>query len=480
MRNKQLANKNVTFTNSQTELLDDIGKWFYEDRSLSYTISGSAGTGKTFIVNYIIKNILSNQRVVVSAPTHKAVRVIEKFTGITGFTLHSLHGLRPNFNLDNFNIDKVKFEALGTNKFGKYNVIIVDECSMISKDLKKLNDIRSLQYNTKIIYVGDKLQLLPVKETTLSRVFENEYSTELLEIVRQSDDNPMHVLFELLRKDIVNDGASFINYIKKHRVGMYDKIGYNVLPNKEFQLTALEAFKSKEFKNNTDSFKVTAYSNARVNIWNKLIRRSITRDKTLIVKGDVLMGYKTIVDDYLSPIVINGDDYIVNESQAKMSDYGFKLFLVDIEDLATHYRKKIHIVDHTDESFNNFIVKLRSLHTAALYGDVLKKGELWKNYYKFKETYMTMIDFPIDTGKSNNPTYVKKEIDYGYAVTVHKLQGSTIKNIFLDAMEIVYVGGNADKPRVNNKYNKGVIELRNRLLYTALSRASERGIIMFK
>lgn len=144
----------INFTNSQSKLLISIKDWYYNNRSLFFVISGSAGTGKSFMIKYIIKDVFKGKRIAVSAPTHKAVRVIEKFTGIRGFTIHSLHGLRPNFNIDDFNIDKIKFDTIGTNKFMKYNIIIIDESSMIGYDLKKLNDIRALQYNTKIVYIG--------------------------------------------------------------------------------------------------------------------------------------------------------------------------------------------------------------------------------------------------------------------------------------------------------------------------------------
>jgi ATP-dependent exoDNAse (exonuclease V) alpha subunit len=74
---------------------------------------------------------------------------------------------------------------------------------------------------------------------------------------------------------------------------------------------------------------------------------------------------------------------------------------------------------------------------------------------------------------------MKKEIYYGYGLTVHKMQGSTIKNIILDAEDICYVAHDHSRPRVNYADNKGVISLRNRLLYTGLTRVENIAHIIF-
>ena len=91
---------------------------------------------------------------------------------------------------------------------------------------------------------------------------------------------------------------------------------------------------------------------------------------------------------------------------------------------------------------------------------------------------MSMIDFPlIYDGKKHAD--LKREIDYAYAVTIHKLQGSTIKNILLDTPDIIYYNSNPKSPRLNTKWDKNILNTRNRLLYTGLSRASELGITLF-
>ncbi len=465
-------------SNSQKEAVKVFKDWYLYNRSLVFTLSGSAGTGKSWLINYMIKNIIKNKRVIVSAPTHKAVRVVEAFTDTKGATLHSLHGLRPNFNLSEFNIDKVQFDPLGTNKFMKYDTIVPDEASMIGRDLHKLNLLRSVQYNTKIIYVGDRLQLLPVKEDKISAVFDSEYGYNLTDIIRQDNDNPILDLFTLLRSDILTNTATFLNYIKRNKESIRDGSGYRVLNVPQIVDYLPEVFKSKEFDNNIDSYRIGTYTNASVNRWNKYVRKILTDDTELITKGDRLMGYKTIVDEFLSPIIINSNDYLVKEVSTRITDDKFKVFEVKIEDYYTGFDYNIFIVDHTDKTFTKYYQKIAQLHKNALYGEIIKKNQLWKAYYHYKETFMTMIDFELvyDGSKHANVT---REIDYSYAVTIHKLQGSTIDNVIIDGMDICYYNSNKKSPRVNTKGMPNVINQRNRLLYTGLSRTSKIGNILY-
>ena len=404
--------------------------------------------------------------------------MIEKFTGAKGATLHSLQGLKPNFNLTDFNIDKVKFEALGTTKFGKFNIVIVDDASMISTSLHKLNVLRANQYNTRIVYLGDKLQLAPVRENHISTVFDVKYKFNLTDIIRQKKSNPLIELLDLLRNDVEDNSATFLNYIKKNKESIKNNHGYRVVDLVQFKTIVDNSFTSDKFKNNINSFRIGTYTNAASNRWNAYIRQLLTKTGDIISIGDKLMGYKTIVDEFLSPIIINSNDYVVTRVESKLTDDGFKAFEVTIKDLNTGFCTDVYIVDHLDSTFGKYYTKICNLHRDALYGDLIEKGKLWNTYYSYKETFMCMIDFDLVYNNKRHAT-VKREIDYAYAVTVHKLQGSTIGTIILDVMDICYYNSNKRSPRLNTAKNPNVINTRNRLLYTGASRASEKMIALY-
>jgi hypothetical protein len=468
-------------TNSQYKAILAIEDWFFNNKSSQFTLSGSAGTGKSFLTNVIIKEIFKTKRIVVSAPTHKAVRVIEKFTKRTGKTIHSLHGLRPNFNIDDLRLDKLKFESLGLNKFNEYDLILMDESSMIPKEVKKLNDIRSTQYNTKILYVGDKLQLPPVRETGISSIFNNEHRFNLTDIVRQDNDNSLSELLLLLRIDVLNGTSKFINYISKHPTALSNGLGYSTFNRRQYETIIKSLFNNDYFKY-THKYRLTTYTNDRVNIWNNYIREMVVKSDDIITINDVLMSYKTVVDENMSTVIINSNDYKVISSEAKLSDDGFKVFVVELLDLDTLRVKKVFIVDHTHPTFySKYYNKLYYLHHNARYcDDPLQKGSMWKMFYNYKDRYLTMVDFTIyDKQTHRKISYIKKELDYGYAVTIHKLQGSTIETILMDNMNIIYWDIVKKLRRTNSVENPNVINMRNRLLYTGLSRASNKGLMLY-
>ena len=82
----------------------------------------------------------------------------------------------------------------------------------------------------------------------------------------------------------------------------------------------------------------------------------------------------------------------------------------------------------------------------------------------FKNKYLTITNI-IDT-KSN--TKLMRDIDYGFAITSYKSQGSTYDNVFVDLYDMIY--DYKGKPYTNQQ------ELLRRL-YVACSRAKKSLIL---
>lgn len=121
-----------------------------------YILEGSAGTGKTFCLNLILKvaNILhrkSNEEelsVSVFAPTGKAAKVASLSTGRKAQTIHK--GLKYNAN-------EKKFEFNENNPL-LADVVVVDESSMLDISLAS-NLLKAISPETKVIFMGDTKQL---------------------------------------------------------------------------------------------------------------------------------------------------------------------------------------------------------------------------------------------------------------------------------------------------------------------------------
>ena len=146
-------------------------------------ISGGPGTGKTFTVRKIIETIQGScsipKRIALAAPTGKAAqRLSESFQNdssneIGAQTIHKLLGARMDGSF-----------AFGKNRKLPYDVVIVDEASMLDIRLW-IQLIRALSDQTKLIVLGDKDQLSSVEAGAvlgdICQGAENIFSKNLVE-----------------------------------------------------------------------------------------------------------------------------------------------------------------------------------------------------------------------------------------------------------------------------------------------------------
>lgn len=149
------------FTNDQlnayNNLIEFINKPF-DKNDYKRALIGPAGTGKTYLVKAIIKNCnLSYSVIGLSAPTHKACRVLKESIQISNININSLQsdlGLRMNFDIDDFDIKNPPFDPKGRIKIEGYNLYIIDEASMINRGLMMFLEKICKTNKCKIIYIG--------------------------------------------------------------------------------------------------------------------------------------------------------------------------------------------------------------------------------------------------------------------------------------------------------------------------------------
>ena len=173
-------------------------------------ISGGPGTGKTTIINAIVKlyikmhdfspmEVLAN--IALLAPTGRASKKISSSTGLPAMTIHRF--LKWNKDTNNFGINEYHK--------AKENLIIVDEMSMIDITLFDAL-LKGIKSNVQLIMVGDIDQLPSVGPgLILSDLIESDLFTfcPLEHIYRQSNNSYIpYLALEIKNKDLSNDFLS--------------------------------------------------------------------------------------------------------------------------------------------------------------------------------------------------------------------------------------------------------------------------------
>ncbi len=564
----------VIYTKDQQDALQNISAFFSvpfdgtDQNTFLYTLSGSAGTGKTTLTKELIKVARKlTYQVICVAPTHKARKVLHNIINTHSFirtptsTVSSLLGKTPGHSYIG-----TKFYKKGSStKMGLYDIIFIDEVSMITT--RDYNDIVCLseQYHKKVLFIGDLSQIPNPSQdyyretdsdghTFLVKgqnpAFQLDNLSQLSEIVRNKKDNKLLTVYSYIREHLGSDIS--IKSITEGASGLASMpdgsfTGYLLVKDQE-QFLELIALYCKEFL--TGQYKIISYTNSSVQQYNKLVREKLHFTASL-VPGDVLMGYNNVGN--MSDFTIeNGQDYVVHSLQHKgdltISANG-KLFqdlsgtvvqLMEVGAPTTDIPFSIFILDLDEDCNADILEELvhlanlvnRKGSTGADYAKYMGlKSQIYfmENIYKYHNGIYTEKDFkelhPLLFSKtcdviqeiscmckerqiicndlstkvcanyrdilreriadskeiSSNETLadqyqiLEKDLDYGYAITAHKSQGSTYRVIFFDEHNF-----NQLRDGWSSKYScpiKRALE-RDQLKYVAMTRPSQMAYIL--
>ena len=181
----------TVLTSDQENAKNLIEEWFVNTHDQVFVLSGYAGTGKTFLIDYIVREVLrlkAGTEAVFVSPTGKAAANLVRNGTIAG-TVHSLIYVRDGeeFDVDENGeiVEREELHFIKKQKIDeKIRLIIIDEASMINESV--LNDL--LSFNVKCLFCGDGAQLPPVNGTC--PLLANPHYT-MKEIVRQAENNPI-------------------------------------------------------------------------------------------------------------------------------------------------------------------------------------------------------------------------------------------------------------------------------------------------
>lgn len=228
---KELTKRNKTIKIQKlkeiSNNIDPLQKEFIEavlnDNYNIILLKGKAGTGKSTSIKFLLDTIDDkNLKIEVVSFTGKASAVIGNITKLEGKTIHRLAEAKYN-NLPDF--------THGENNLIEADIIIVDEISMC--DLMTFASfLNSIKPETKIILIGDKNQLNPIKSnniiTLLEEVKLNNVKSIELEKNYRSQDKINKLAMQVLEKKA--DKLNYINY-DKEKIKELILNGYQILSN---------------------------------------------------------------------------------------------------------------------------------------------------------------------------------------------------------------------------------------------------------
>lgn len=388
----------MALNSKQQEFFDRV---IQDQDQAKFVLLGSAGTGKTFTISTIANYFIENKKdVVCLAPTHCAKHVLA-----SNFSPEA----KASGHISFMTIDKALKKRPITNDFRETyfigqqdlsdlqaDLLIVDEMSMIS--LQKVQAIKA--FKGTIIFTGDFNQLPPVMAKA------NDLSSD--------DEVETFVLTEQMRN------SSAIEVIANRARDL--PIPYYPASDIKSADELLDKFLQDDLENSI----YLCFTNARANYVSAEARKRIYGTNVLpFVSGEKLLSR------FNSATINRNETFIIKSAE-----------LIDEQnqDWRLELETGEFILTKPPEAMAKFKEFLEDQKQKAIYWR--EKGEL--------DEYANIIDEVF----SELDKY--KEVLYPYARTIHKSQGSTFKNVYVEASEIDEKGSNKKK-----------------LLFVAYSRASE-------
>lgn len=238
-------------TTCQTTTLEAFKKFLRGEPGV-FTITGDAGSGKSTLIKemeeYVQEhNLLMSSldlpvisEVIKTAPTNFAAAIIG------GVTVH--RGLQIKYN--KFGPDELKTSIFDFDN----ELYIVDECSMISKEMYDLIITKAKQNNSHVVFIGDMNQLFPVKET-LSNTFRNHELHTMTTVVRQNTESALYKAIQQAKEAIYDN--SIILEGNEDIILIDDELEFKELLK-------------KEFNNKPSNSQVLVYSNRKAEEYSRL------------------------------------------------------------------------------------------------------------------------------------------------------------------------------------------------------------------
>lgn len=470
----------VTLTPSQKKVFEQLCAFVQSDRQRVFILKGYAGTGKTTLTRFLIKELQDMELpYCLLASTGRAAKILTNLSGtaISAQTIHSLIYKLKDFNQDLSDIkeneepdgqlflvfDVVPIDPDSTPE----TVYIVDEASMVANVpeqnvlqavfgsgmlLKELLDYDQ-RPNSKFIFIGDPCQLPPITENQSPALSESYFKhffaiepacAYLTQIIRQNNDNSIITASQQLRalwRDAPDDDSVYGNLHYWSNLPFGQNKDIQIHPNSDAMINDyIRKIQQGDFSKAT----CICQSNSDCHKLSERIRNEMGFDPACVQKGDLLL---VIQNNHLTELM-NGDMVIVDEVHPYVQQVaGLSFRRITLTELYSNRKYSLLLLENI---LNTNQLNLNQEQQKALFVDFarrMKRRDIRPKSQSFKE--MMLLD----------PYLNALRCTYGYAITCHKAQG-----------------GEWDEVYLNYKRNIGLnpTKVTYQWLYTAVTRAKKK------
>lgn len=381
----QPTTKVIKLNDDQERAFKDIRTWLKSDEPY-FALRGSAGTGKSTLMGHV--NQL-DYNFHFSAPTNKATKVLSTALGVSTKTTYSMLGARMEANED-----KVELVVGHSPDLGANPILVIDEAGMIPKILIKL----LMKQGYRCLFVGDPAQLNPVGEI-ISRAWKltRDHRTTLHKVER-FDNQLLHLATALRDRLKAKRWSSPIADDNDGTEGVFLK------SRKAFEKNIL-SLRLEQW----DQTKLCVWRNTTVDTYTEMIRGALGFSKRYEIGERILLA---------SPLLDNGS--IIGYTDEEFVIHGIEERVVslhgaDIETLVFDVDREFSLL--VPRSPSRFEAHCSRLAALASNEKGIARKKAWDRFWEFKGTFSS--------------------VRYGYALTAHRLQGSTLDNIYLDQSDIL-------------------------------------------
>ena len=430
----------IELSNDQKTALLKVADFLEDPKSNFFLLAGYSGTGKTTIAENIVGYISREKasKVKILAPTNAAKNRIAEKIKMEYEGSNTIH--RELYSID----DTGRFYPSGTFNVGYY---IIDECSMIDRDILRQIIIKTLDDKNrkiKIIFMGDIYQLEPIGENP--RIFDWEkISLSVLYSEKTKENYRVPVFFEEYKHELKEvkryDGAllKIATDIRNYKKPVYNEIETQRLS----QVYNFSSLLPKLIVRDANDYAIITSTNNKRIYYNNQVRNFKFKNKNLNLKYP--QNRETFISINNNNLFSNGDTfkplnlYLIDEFEIKLITNANEVENHNVEPTfenitAMLYKDKIfNRKEMKDKS--RYILFLPNIEKSSIHGGTILHN--WKKgYIEFsQETKEILIHAYIDKLTKEERLLFKKDIiiaTYGYAISGHKAQGQEWDYVFID------------------------------------------------